>query len=125
MCHLVTDGSVNVQRMAYQLLHEAAKKYTEHLVIEAAVDVEGTMKIELPIELLDILQRNLNQEDFDEFGQVMRSWNSFNCLAHRCTGVVWLPAWLDGCSGSVHGCGTSECIRQIMDTPLTCTLDSP
>ncbi|KAH9887215.1 hypothetical protein C8Q73DRAFT_713250 [Cubamyces lactineus] len=69
MCHLVTDGSVNVQRMAYQLLHEAAKKYTEHLVIEAAVDVEGTMKIELPIELLDILQRNLNQEDFDEFGQ--------------------------------------------------------
>ncbi|KAI0336704.1 hypothetical protein GY45DRAFT_1377084 [Cubamyces sp. BRFM 1775] len=69
MCHLVTDGSVNVQRMAYQLLHEAAKKYTENLVIEAAVDVEGTMKIELPVELLDILQRNLNQEDSDEFGQ--------------------------------------------------------
>ena len=73
MCHLVTDGSANVQRMAYQLLHEAAKKYTENLVIEAAVDVEGTMKIELPVELLDILQRNLNQEDSDEFGQVMAS----------------------------------------------------
>ena len=28
MCHLVTDGSVDVQRMAYQLLQEAAKKYT-------------------------------------------------------------------------------------------------
>ena len=71
MCHLVTDRSVNVQRMAYQLLHEAAKKYTEHLVVEAAVDVEGTMKIELPVELLDILQRSLNQEDYDESGQVM------------------------------------------------------
>ncbi|KAI8986673.1 hypothetical protein BD414DRAFT_460911 [Trametes punicea] len=69
MCHLVTDGSINVQRMVYQLLHEAAKKYTEHFVIEAAVDVEGTMKIELPAELLDILQRNLNQEDADEYEQ--------------------------------------------------------
>ncbi|KAI0360435.1 hypothetical protein OH77DRAFT_1418351 [Trametes cingulata] len=69
MCHLVTDGSVNVQRMAYQLLHEAAKKYTEELVIEAAVDTEGTMKAELPIELLDILQRSVNQEDIDEYSQ--------------------------------------------------------
>ncbi|KAI0371298.1 hypothetical protein BV20DRAFT_1035310 [Pilatotrama ljubarskyi] len=69
MCHLVTDGSVNVQRMAYQLLHEAAKKYTEELVIEAAVDTEGSMKIELPLELLDILQRNVNQEDVDEYSQ--------------------------------------------------------
>ncbi|KAI9062239.1 hypothetical protein FKP32DRAFT_1593812 [Trametes sanguinea] len=69
MCHLVTDGSVNVQRMAYQLLQEAAKKYTEHLVIEAAVDVEGTMQVELPLELLDILQRDLSQEDMYEDGQ--------------------------------------------------------
>ncbi|KAI0777188.1 hypothetical protein BD413DRAFT_171550 [Trametes elegans] len=69
MCHLVTDGSANVQRMAYQLLHEAAKKYTEELVIEAAVDTEGTMKVGLPIELLDILQRNLNQDDTDEDSQ--------------------------------------------------------
>ncbi|KAI0646534.1 hypothetical protein C8Q79DRAFT_910042 [Trametes meyenii] len=65
MCHLVTDGSTTVQRMAYQLLHGAAKKYTEDLVIEAAVDVEGTMKIVLPDELLDILQRTLNLEDVE------------------------------------------------------------
>ncbi|KAI0698055.1 hypothetical protein C8T65DRAFT_661197 [Cerioporus squamosus] len=69
MCHLVMDGSVNVQRMAYQLLQEAAKKYTEELVIEAAVDTEATMKPELPTELLDILQRSLNQEEAEEYGQ--------------------------------------------------------
>ena len=70
MCHLVIDGSVNVQRMAYQLLQEAAKKYTEELVVEAAVDTEGTMKAELPAELLDILQRSLNHEDTEEYGEV-------------------------------------------------------
>ncbi|KAI0634826.1 hypothetical protein C8Q77DRAFT_1277694 [Trametes polyzona] len=74
MCHLVTDGSSNVQRMAYQLLHEAAKKYTENLVIEAAVDTEGTMKVELPVELLDILQRNLNQEDVDDYNE---EWSGY------------------------------------------------
>ena len=73
MAHLLLDGSVNVQRMAHQLLQEAAKKYTEELVIEAAVDTEGTMKPELPTELLDILQRNLNHEDTEEFGQVSDS----------------------------------------------------
>ena len=70
MCHLVMDGSVNVQRMAYQLLQEAARKYTEELVIEAAVDNEATLKPELPPELLDILQRSLSQEEAEEYGQV-------------------------------------------------------
>ncbi|PIL27721.1 hypothetical protein GSI_10874 [Ganoderma sinense ZZ0214-1] len=69
MCHLVTDGSVDVQRMAYQLLQEAAKKYTEELVVEAAVDTEDSVKSELPTELLDILQRTLNQEEGEEYGQ--------------------------------------------------------
>ena len=70
MCHLVMDASASVQRMAYQLLQEAAKKYTEELVIEAAVDTEGTMKPELPVELLDVLQQSLNHDDTEEYGQV-------------------------------------------------------
>lgn len=70
MCHLVSDGSVNVQRMAYQLLQDAAKKYTEELVIDAAVDTEGTMKPELPRELLDFLQQSLNHEDAEGYGEV-------------------------------------------------------
>ena len=73
MCHLVTDGSVDVQRMAYQLLQEAAKKYTEELVIEAAVDTEDAVKPELPPELLDILQRSLNHEEGEEYGDVSSS----------------------------------------------------
>ena len=70
MCHLVMDGSTNVQRMAHQLLQKAAKKYTEELIIEAAMDTEGVVKSELPTELLDILQRNLNHEETAELGQV-------------------------------------------------------
>ncbi|EIW55564.1 ubiquitin-protein ligase RKR1 [Trametes versicolor FP-101664 SS1] len=74
MCHLVTDGSSSVQRMAYQLLHEAAKKYTETLVIEAAVDTEGAMTAELPMELLDILQRSLNLEDAEDHNE---EWSGY------------------------------------------------
>ncbi|TFK41660.1 hypothetical protein BDQ12DRAFT_678315 [Crucibulum laeve] len=66
MCHLVTDPSNDVQKMAYQLLHSAAKKRTEHLVIEAGVDSEDAVKAELPLELLDILQRNINFNLSDE-----------------------------------------------------------
>ncbi|KAI0945042.1 hypothetical protein AcV7_001681 [Taiwanofungus camphoratus] len=66
MCHVVMDSSVDVQRMAYQLLHKAAMKYTEHLVIEAAVDSEATVRPRLPLELVDILQRSLNHENDTE-----------------------------------------------------------
>lgn len=66
MCHLLTDSSAEVQKMAYQLLHEAAKKRTEYLVIETAVDVDDTIKIELPAELLEIVHRNLDPDDLDE-----------------------------------------------------------
>ena len=52
--------------MAYQLLHEGTKKHTEHLVIETAVDVDDTVKIELPAELLDIISRSLDPDDLDE-----------------------------------------------------------
>ncbi|GBE89079.1 hypothetical protein SCP_1500820 [Sparassis crispa] len=62
-CHIITDASIDVQRMGHRLLHEAARKYTEHLVIEAAVDSETTLRPELPLELVHILQRNLNYED--------------------------------------------------------------
>ncbi|KAJ7199225.1 hypothetical protein GGX14DRAFT_468328 [Mycena pura] len=67
MCHLLADPSIDVQKMAYQLLTVAARKHTEHLVIEAGVDVDEAVKAELPIELLDILQLNLN---FDHGGML-------------------------------------------------------
>lgn len=71
MCHILEDTSPTVQRMTYQLLQEAAKKYTEHMVIEAAVDSEPTVKIEMPAELLILLQRRINQEeDLEQNGQV-------------------------------------------------------
>ncbi|KAJ7669444.1 hypothetical protein DFH06DRAFT_1321521 [Mycena polygramma] len=60
MCHLLADPSADVQKMTYQLLTVAARKRTEHFVIEAGVDVDAVVKADLPIELLDILQTTLN-----------------------------------------------------------------
>ncbi|KAI5996508.1 hypothetical protein F5J12DRAFT_785457 [Pisolithus orientalis] len=65
MCHLLADNSPDVQRMSYHLLQSAASKFTEHLVVEAGVDTEGTVKSELPEELLAILQQGIG-EGFDE-----------------------------------------------------------
>jgi hypothetical protein len=69
MCHLLMDSSVEVQKMAYRLLHEAAKKLTEHLVIEFAVDTEHTAEAQLPAELIDILQQTLNLGDALEYNE--------------------------------------------------------
>lgn len=65
MCHLLTDPSIDVQKMTYQLLGVAARKRTEHFVIETGVDVDAVVKAELPLELLDILQINLNHAQGD------------------------------------------------------------
>jgi hypothetical protein len=37
MCHLITDPSVDVQKMAYAMLKTAAEQRTEYLVIEVGV----------------------------------------------------------------------------------------
>ncbi|KAG6818998.1 hypothetical protein H0H93_016518, partial [Arthromyces matolae] len=66
MCHLVMDSSVDVQQRAYHFLALAAKKRTEHLVIEAGVDSEGTVNIDLPENLLKMLQRDIVGEDLSE-----------------------------------------------------------
>ena len=63
MCHLLRDSSTEVQKMAYQHLHEAAKKRTEYLVIETGVDTEDMIQAELPVELIDILQQTFDQAD--------------------------------------------------------------
>jgi hypothetical protein len=62
MCHLLTDPSIEVQKLAYRLLSVAAKKRTEHFVIEAGVDTEESFKGHIPLELLDILQQSLNNQ---------------------------------------------------------------
>jgi len=55
--------------MGYHLLHNAARKRTEHYTIEAGVDTEDLVKPELPPELLTILQQSLGSGemlDLDE-----------------------------------------------------------
>ena len=41
-------------------MRSAAKKRTEHLVIEAGVDIKSTVQATLPLELLDIVQRHVD-----------------------------------------------------------------
>ncbi|KAJ3757954.1 hypothetical protein EV360DRAFT_44950 [Lentinula raphanica] len=47
-------------QIAYQILHKAAKKRTEHFVLEAGLDTEGKLKAQLPKELMVLLQQSLN-----------------------------------------------------------------
>ena len=55
--------------MSYHLLGEAARKRTEHFVIESAVDTENVIKAEIPPELLTLLQQSLAfDDDFAEDG---------------------------------------------------------
>jgi len=63
MCHLLNDPSIEVQKMAYRLLHASAKKRTEDLVIEAGTAIDTPVKLELPLELVDYLQRNVDLEE--------------------------------------------------------------
>jgi hypothetical protein len=66
MSYLLFDPSTRVQQMAYELLREAAHKYTEHLVIEAGVDTESVVRSLLPWELVSLLQQSLDIVDVEE-----------------------------------------------------------
>ncbi|KAF8580184.1 hypothetical protein K439DRAFT_1357639 [Ramaria rubella] len=63
MCHLLIYPSVDNQKMAYQILQQAAAKRTEHLVLEAGVDSENTAIFDLPRELILLLTSVLNFDD--------------------------------------------------------------
>ena len=93
MCHLVTDSSVIVQKMAYHMLHEAAAKRTEHIVVEAAMDSEVNSSPELPIELVLLLQQGMLQEDETEVNPVRK------CGNHRSKSNPHVRMCLDICSG--------------------------
>ncbi|KAG8216452.1 hypothetical protein J3R82DRAFT_6559 [Butyriboletus roseoflavus] len=69
MCHLLGDQSQEVQRMGYHLLHNAARKRTEHYVVEAGVDTEDVVKPELPPELLALLQQSLGSGELFDLGE--------------------------------------------------------
>ncbi|KAH9041508.1 hypothetical protein EDB83DRAFT_2409286 [Lactarius deliciosus] len=66
MSHLLFDPSTSVQKMAYELLREAAHKRTEHLVIEAGVDTESIVRSSLPLELISLLQQTFDIVDIEE-----------------------------------------------------------
>ena len=65
--HLLNDESVEVQKMAYHLMHKSARKRTEHIVIEAGVSTSDSdsIKPELPSELIAFLQQSINEDDPD------------------------------------------------------------
>lgn len=67
MCHLVTDHSIEVQKLSYGILRSGAQKRTEYLVVEAGVDSESTAQPStLPTELFDIVQRQINLSNLED-----------------------------------------------------------
>lgn len=96
MCHLITDPSKDVQKMAYQLLHAASRKRTEYLVIEAGVDSEAAFEARLPAELLGILDRKMNFDQLDEDEeQVAYTDLSRPNKSDILIEYLWLFPWLD------------------------------
>lgn len=97
MCHLIMDASADVQRMAYQLLYESARKYTEHMVIEAAVDSEAAMSPALPEELIGILQQYLDLDgNIERNNQVNRVHHAMHVTDSFCRHslAIYLAGWL-------------------------------
>lgn len=63
MCHLLLDTSETVPKISYKILQASAAKYTEHLVLEASVENENTVPLELPLELIQLIQSSIPDED--------------------------------------------------------------
>ena len=96
MCHILTDPSDTVQRMAYKMLRESAAKYTEHLVLEAGVDSDAELKLELPMELVELLQMSLPESDLEVSSPQVRVMPA--CSNHLTDHVVarfWIPSRVD------------------------------
>ena len=106
MSHLLLDPSASVQKMAYELLREAAYKRTEHLVIEAGVDTESVVKSSLPSELVSLLQQSLDVIDIEEdLNPVRRGNYSWLSSTNVVLGNVRDLTWVDDCPGFVYKCG--------------------
>ncbi|KAJ8507641.1 hypothetical protein ONZ45_g9999 [Pleurotus djamor] len=66
ICHLLDDDSYEVQKLAYGLTQKASRKRTEFLVIEAGVNADADLKVELPDELMFILRQELAYQDREQ-----------------------------------------------------------
>ena len=69
MCHLLLGPSENVPKMSYKILQQSAAKYTEYLVLEASVESETTVPLNLPPELVELLQSSMPDEDSVDSGR--------------------------------------------------------
>jgi hypothetical protein len=126
MSHLLLDPSENVQKMAYELLREAACKRTEHLVIEAGVDTESAVKSLLPSELVSLLQQSLDVIDLEEdLSPVRRGNHSWLTSANVVLENVRDLTWLDDCSGFVYKRGKSARLPSSLCQQNSSHLHSP
>ena len=84
MCHLLLDPSPAIKKMSYSLLHQAAKPRTEYLIIEAGVDSSSETKLELPSELLSVVEHVFDQNHIQDgevyFSQLMLAFINFLTL---------------------------------------------
>jgi hypothetical protein len=77
-------------------LQEAAKIRTESVVVEAAVDTTGNVKADLPLELVDLLLRNVyDGEEGETEGQVGILICDPYVNLKSFPGIFWLFPWLD------------------------------
>ncbi|KAL0957941.1 hypothetical protein HGRIS_000122 [Hohenbuehelia grisea] len=72
-CHLLQHPSIRSQKMSYNLLQAAAKKRTEHFVLEAGVNVDDDFTADLPMELIELVSCHveIGQDEPVIFGNLL------------------------------------------------------
>ena len=78
MCHLLLDRSLVVQQMAFAIIRPATQQFTEHVVVETAMDTSDENKIDLPFELLELLRKALERDETQE-----NEVSAFTCAARE------------------------------------------
>lgn len=62
------------------MLRDSAAKRTEYLVLEAGVDSEATVPLDLPLELVLLLQESLHEDTEDVMPQQVTPFYHSFCL---------------------------------------------
>ncbi|KAF8329398.1 uncharacterized protein EI90DRAFT_3125180 [Cantharellus anzutake] len=63
LCSLLSDSSLKVKMITYELLLASGKARTEKLVIEGEVDVSGDFRASLPVGLMSLLSLDFEVDD--------------------------------------------------------------
>lgn len=96
MCHLLLSDSFVAQQMAFSIIQPATQKFTEHVVIEAAIETSDETTIDLPIELLEVIRKALETDDLQQDNVSLEKHSYIVCQLAFTLEFVCLSPRMDG-----------------------------